>query len=115
MPPKKESSIFVLSKRNKHYVRVRIRSEQYDGPLRLSKHAANKDSIAIKAAPRNEQANVLESLRVEADARPLMREPTKFDGAWAAVCWRGENPENERWSAGIIEGGTVMVQKLQPM
>ena len=59
MPPKKESSIFVLSKRNnKHYVRVRIRGEQYDGPLRLSKHAENKDSIVIKAARTNEQAKV---------------------------------------------------------
>ena len=110
MPPKKESSIFVLSKRNKHYVRVRIRGEQYDGPLRLSKHAANEDSIAIKAAPTNEQANVLESLRVEADARPLMCEPTKFDGGM----------KTQRTSAGLQASSrasvcTVMVQKLQPM
>ena len=73
MPPKQVSSVFVAAFRDRHFVRLRIHGEQYDGPLRASENAAKKDVRAIKAAPTDEQVNVLDSRRTDAGMDPVTR------------------------------------------
>ena len=74
MPPKQVSSVFVAAFRDRHFVRLRIHGEQYDGPLRAAENAAKKDVRAIKAAPTDEQVNVLDSRRTDAGMDPVRRE-----------------------------------------